>query len=212
MCYLWFFKSFRQTYGRAHNSSKAHTTSRARARGSNRGSKHGQPSGWAVQPQSGVWRGDLYQGRPVLLQNWVPWMSCDRCVFVRHLKTNFLQTFQLNISTRYYWRKSSVFQGIRLTKVSTKWPQINHVDAAAEVPYKDLVYLFEGKFHRDSFCGLIAVVAPLYKLNMSLYRQQILGHQGSCEDNHARLPKASFHPRPPLLSQQGGCSRLSVYN
>lgn len=83
-----------------------------------------------------------------------------RCAFVGHLKTNFPHTFQLNISTRYYWRKSSAFQGIRLTKVSTKWPRINYVDAAAEVPYKDLVYLFEGKFHRDSFHGLTTVVAP----------------------------------------------------
>uniref|UniRef100_A0A667WGI7 Peptidase metallopeptidase domain-containing protein n=1 Tax=Myripristis murdjan TaxID=586833 RepID=A0A667WGI7_9TELE len=37
------------------------------------------------------------------------------------------------------------FRGIRLTKVSSKWPQINQVDAAYEVPYKDLVHLFEGR-------------------------------------------------------------------
>ncbi|XP_041662201.1 collagenase 3-like [Cheilinus undulatus] len=43
----------------------------------------------------------------------------------------------------YYWRKNQ--QGIRLTKVSTKWSRINSVDAAYEVPYKDAVYLFEGK-------------------------------------------------------------------
>lgn len=87
--------------------------------------------------------------------------TLDDCrAFLGHLKTNFLQTFQLNISTRYYWRKSSASQGIRLTKVSTKWRRINQVDAAAEVPYRDFVYLFEGKFHRDSFHGLIAVVAP----------------------------------------------------
>uniref|UniRef100_A0A667WQY1 Peptidase metallopeptidase domain-containing protein n=1 Tax=Myripristis murdjan TaxID=586833 RepID=A0A667WQY1_9TELE len=45
----------------------------------------------------------------------------------------------------YYWRKSTNFRGIRLTKVSSKWPQINQVDAAYEVPYKDLVHLFEGR-------------------------------------------------------------------
>ncbi|XP_070761390.1 transforming growth factor beta regulator 1 isoform X1 [Enoplosus armatus] len=44
----------------------------------------------------------------------------------------------------YYWRKSSRFQGIRLIKVSTKWSRINYVDAAFEVPSKDVVYLFEG--------------------------------------------------------------------
>eukprot|EP00064_Thunnus_orientalis_P000477 superscaffoldBa00000025_g478 len=45
----------------------------------------------------------------------------------------------------YYWRKSTSFHGIRLIKVSTKWSGINHVDAAFEVPYKDVVYLFEGR-------------------------------------------------------------------
>ncbi|XP_077467480.1 uncharacterized protein LOC144083466 [Stigmatopora argus] len=44
----------------------------------------------------------------------------------------------------YYWRKSTMFQGIRFTKVNTKWPQIHTVDAAYEVPYKDVFYLFEG--------------------------------------------------------------------
>ncbi|KAM3875319.1 uncharacterized protein ACN63O_000382 [Diretmus argenteus] len=43
----------------------------------------------------------------------------------------------------YYWRKSS--QGIRLTKVSTRWPRINSVDAAYEVPGQNLVILFEGR-------------------------------------------------------------------
>lgn len=38
-----------------------------------------------------------------------------------------------------------------MTKVSRKWPQINHVDAAAEVPYKDMVYLFEGDFPQIHF-------------------------------------------------------------
>ncbi|XP_029302302.1 uncharacterized protein LOC115017756 [Cottoperca gobio] len=45
----------------------------------------------------------------------------------------------------YYWRKSSNVRRIRLTKVSTKWPRINYVDAAFEVPYKSVVYLFEGR-------------------------------------------------------------------
>ncbi|KAM3615499.1 uncharacterized protein V6R79_003061 [Siganus canaliculatus] len=44
----------------------------------------------------------------------------------------------------YYWRKSTSFQGIRLVKVSSRWPRINYVDAAFEVPYKDVLYLFEG--------------------------------------------------------------------
>nr|XP_057936493.1 transforming growth factor beta regulator 1 [Doryrhamphus excisus] len=44
----------------------------------------------------------------------------------------------------YYWRKSTMFNGIRFTKVSTMWPQINTVDAAYEVPNKDLLHLFEG--------------------------------------------------------------------
>ncbi|KAG7223128.1 hypothetical protein INR49_015887 [Caranx melampygus] len=45
----------------------------------------------------------------------------------------------------YYWRKSTTVQGIRFTKVSTKWPGINYVDAAFEVPRSDVVYLFEGR-------------------------------------------------------------------
>ncbi|XP_034080565.1 collagenase 3-like [Gymnodraco acuticeps] len=45
----------------------------------------------------------------------------------------------------YYWRKSTTTSGIRLTKVSTKWSQINSVDAAFEVPNKDVVCLFEGR-------------------------------------------------------------------
>ncbi|KAK6296597.1 hypothetical protein J4Q44_G00327390 [Coregonus suidteri] len=44
----------------------------------------------------------------------------------------------------YYWRKSTAVQGIRLTKVSSRWAQINYVDAAYEVPAKYVVYLFEG--------------------------------------------------------------------
>ncbi|XP_056297989.1 matrix metallopeptidase 30 isoform X2 [Pseudoliparis swirei] len=44
----------------------------------------------------------------------------------------------------YYWRKSRAAIGIRFTKVKTKWSQINYVDAAFEVPSKDVVYLFEG--------------------------------------------------------------------
>ncbi|XP_037632446.1 matrix metallopeptidase 30 [Sebastes umbrosus] len=43
----------------------------------------------------------------------------------------------------YYWRKSA--RGIRLTKVSRKWSRINSVDAAFEVPSKDVVVLFEGR-------------------------------------------------------------------
>ncbi|KAK5904452.1 hypothetical protein CesoFtcFv8_006015 [Champsocephalus esox] len=45
----------------------------------------------------------------------------------------------------YYWRKSTTINGIRLTKVSTKWSQINSVDAAFEVPNKDVACLFEGR-------------------------------------------------------------------
>ncbi|CAJ1065837.1 collagenase 3-like [Xyrichtys novacula] len=45
----------------------------------------------------------------------------------------------------YYWRKSSSFQGIRLTKVSTKWSGINTVDAAYEVPQENVAHLFEGR-------------------------------------------------------------------
>ncbi|KAK5868418.1 hypothetical protein PBY51_009436 [Eleginops maclovinus] len=45
----------------------------------------------------------------------------------------------------YYWRKSTLVNGIRLTKVSTKWPRINSVDAAFEVPRKDVVCLFEDR-------------------------------------------------------------------
>nr|WKW83402.1 mmp20 [Pampus argenteus] len=44
----------------------------------------------------------------------------------------------------YYWRKSTT-RGLNLIKVSTKWSGINHVDAAFEVPYKDVVYLFEDR-------------------------------------------------------------------
>ncbi len=56
-----------------------------------------------------------------------------------------LLIFQFKILTRYYWRKNS--QGIRLTKVNTKWPRIHSVDAAFEVPSNDVVYLFEGSVH-----------------------------------------------------------------
>jgi len=45
----------------------------------------------------------------------------------------------------YYWKKSTAAQGIRLSKVSSRWPQINLVDAAYEVPDKDVFYLFEGR-------------------------------------------------------------------
>ncbi|AWO99380.1 putative collagenase 3-like [Scophthalmus maximus] len=45
----------------------------------------------------------------------------------------------------YYWRKSSSFNGIRFTKVRTKWPGINYVDAAFEVPQNDAAYMFEGR-------------------------------------------------------------------
>ncbi|XP_028320500.1 collagenase 3-like [Gouania willdenowi] len=44
----------------------------------------------------------------------------------------------------YYWRKSTRFSGIRLTKVSTKWSQITYVDAAYEVPYENSAFLFQG--------------------------------------------------------------------
>ncbi|XP_061137716.1 transforming growth factor beta regulator 1 [Syngnathus typhle] len=44
----------------------------------------------------------------------------------------------------YYWRKSASFPEIRFTKVSTKWPPINTVDAAYEAENKDTVFLFEG--------------------------------------------------------------------
>lgn len=47
---------------------------------------------------------------------------------------------------------------------------------------------------------------------MSFYRQQLLGHQGLCEDNHARLSQETHQPWPPLFSQEGGCSRLSAIN
>lgn len=38
-------------------------------------------------------------------------------------------------------------RGIRFTKVNTKWSQINYVDAAFEVPSKNVAYLFEGNVH-----------------------------------------------------------------
>lgn len=62
---------------------------------------------------------------------------------------------------RYYWRKSTAFQGIPLTKVSRKWSRINHVDAAAEVPYKDMVYFFEGDFSHISFLTVQESVQPI---------------------------------------------------
>uniref|UniRef100_A0A667WSR6 Peptidase metallopeptidase domain-containing protein n=1 Tax=Myripristis murdjan TaxID=586833 RepID=A0A667WSR6_9TELE len=42
----------------------------------------------------------------------------------------------------YYWRKSTNFRGIRLTKVSSKWPQINQVDAAYELPHGIIASIF----------------------------------------------------------------------
>ncbi|CAG6006253.1 unnamed protein product [Menidia menidia] len=44
----------------------------------------------------------------------------------------------------YYWWKSTGFPEIRFSKVSTMWPPINYVDAACEVPHKQLVYVFQG--------------------------------------------------------------------
>lgn len=41
----------------------------------------------------------------------------------------------------YYWRKRN--NNIQLTRVSAKWPQINHVDAACDVPRDRMVYFFE---------------------------------------------------------------------
>uniref|UniRef100_A0A665UQJ8 Peptidase metallopeptidase domain-containing protein n=1 Tax=Echeneis naucrates TaxID=173247 RepID=A0A665UQJ8_ECHNA len=51
----------------------------------------------------------------------------------------------------YYWRKSQAFREIRFTKVNSKWPGINYVDAAFEVPNRDVVYLFEGNFQRAGY-------------------------------------------------------------
>ncbi|XP_041662211.1 collagenase 3-like [Cheilinus undulatus] len=42
----------------------------------------------------------------------------------------------------YYWRKCS--KDIYFTNVNTKWSEIYIVDAAYEVPHKNVVYLFEG--------------------------------------------------------------------
>ncbi|CDQ62664.1 unnamed protein product [Oncorhynchus mykiss] len=50
----------------------------------------------------------------------------------------------------YFWLKSTAVQGIRLTKVSSRWAQINYVDAAYEVPAKYVVHLFEG----DKYWGI----------------------------------------------------------
>ncbi|XP_041851253.1 collagenase 3-like [Melanotaenia boesemani] len=44
----------------------------------------------------------------------------------------------------YFWRRSTGFPKIRFSKVSTTWPQINHVDAAFEVPNRHVAYFFEG--------------------------------------------------------------------
>ncbi|XP_072248960.1 collagenase 3-like isoform X2 [Leuresthes tenuis] len=44
----------------------------------------------------------------------------------------------------YYWWKSSGVPEIRFFKVSTTWPQISYVDAALEIPHKQVVYLFQG--------------------------------------------------------------------
>lgn len=65
-----------------------------------------------------------------------------------HVLSNIFceQSSESGTFTRYYWKKSTTFQGIRLIKVSRKWSQISHVDAAAEVPFKDMVYFFEGDF------------------------------------------------------------------
>lgn len=42
----------------------------------------------------------------------------------------------------------------------------------------------------------------------NLYRWPVLGHQGLRKDDHPRLPKVSHQPRPPLVSEKRGCSRL----
>lgn len=47
---------------------------------------------------------------------------------------------------------------------------------------------------------------------MPFHRQQLLGHQGLREDNHAGLSKETHQPWPPLFSQEGGRSRLSANN
>uniref|UniRef100_A0A673BWF0 Collagenase 3-like n=1 Tax=Sphaeramia orbicularis TaxID=375764 RepID=A0A673BWF0_9TELE len=51
----------------------------------------------------------------------------------------------LKFPNRYYWRKTTAAQGIRLTKVSRRWSGINSVDAAYEVPNENVFYLFEGR-------------------------------------------------------------------
>uniref|UniRef100_A0A8C2ZJP9 Peptidase metallopeptidase domain-containing protein n=1 Tax=Cyclopterus lumpus TaxID=8103 RepID=A0A8C2ZJP9_CYCLU len=47
----------------------------------------------------------------------------------------------------FFFKNGTTATGIRFTKVNTKWSQINYVDAAFEVPSKDVVYLFEGNVH-----------------------------------------------------------------
>uniref|UniRef100_A0A8C4S1J2 Matrix metallopeptidase 30 n=2 Tax=Erpetoichthys calabaricus TaxID=27687 RepID=A0A8C4S1J2_ERPCA len=44
----------------------------------------------------------------------------------------------------YFWKKSTLFNGIQLNTVKSVWPQINVVDAAYEVPFKDTTFLFQG--------------------------------------------------------------------
>uniref|UniRef100_A0A8C7RMX7 Peptidase metallopeptidase domain-containing protein n=1 Tax=Oncorhynchus mykiss TaxID=8022 RepID=A0A8C7RMX7_ONCMY len=63
----------------------------------------------------------------------------------------------------YFWLKSTAVQGIRLTKVSSRWAQINYVDAAYEVPAKYVVHLFEGTV----MTGMSKRILPGYQKSIS---------------------------------------------
>ncbi|TMS07409.1 Collagenase 3 [Larimichthys crocea] len=65
----------------------------------------------------------------------------------------------------YYWRKNS--RGIRLTKVSRKWPRIQYVDAAFEVPNKDVVYLFEGNQYWGIRASGLKAILPGYPKSLT---------------------------------------------
>uniref|UniRef100_A0A674EMD7 Peptidase metallopeptidase domain-containing protein n=1 Tax=Salmo trutta TaxID=8032 RepID=A0A674EMD7_SALTR len=62
----------------------------------------------------------------------------------------------------YFFKNGTAVQGIRLTKVSSRWAQINYVDAAYEIPAKYGVYLFE-----DTVRANAKTILPGYQKSIS---------------------------------------------
>ncbi|XP_041665575.1 collagenase 3-like [Cheilinus undulatus] len=71
---------------------------------------------------------------------WIGFEQCSRTLVFEAATTMGNDLFFFK--NGYCWRSGS--EGIKIIRVNTKWSQINTVDAAYEVPHKNVVYLFEG--------------------------------------------------------------------